>query len=178
MPGKLFTASFGGDYLHPHRHCFQYGYQKPGDTGKTMVSVIFENGELKPIDEARFQTEPRKDIVGWFNDMKELVKEKENWPRCISFTDRAPEPFRNKPYILPSGYVVREFLDENRILLESRSGIAVMNAEGQILGKFGLKGLLYDRNGMYFLTTGATSWIYAYDPASFVRIYHLTDEKK
>ena len=177
--GKLFEHHFAEDMRMYRPHLYYFGYA-------TELSNM-RNGDLKPV---RFMGGQLIDITQEEFDSTEskLCRHKNNDDRFteeyypvykVLFTDKAPEDFRGKTFILPRGYEPSWFDHKDRLILTNEKGsVMFVDASLKAVAKLHLKGEPVDYIDGHILTAGHHSfYAYCFHPTDTIRIYKLIERE-
>lgn len=170
--GKLFSFSFN-EYDHRLVNCALLGNDTPEAGPEDMRPVRFVHGQLEPIPQASVTCQKHGAEEAATDIDVDLSA------HTMTFLDGSPEAYRGKTFRLPTGYYPLDFDEKQRLFItKEQSSVAVMDASGEIIARFTVKGAPVAIGDGYILTVGPGSgWIYVYDPASKIRIYRLEENE-
>ena len=168
-PGKLFYDVFGNNHLNLVKpHCFLYGYT--GDNTHMLYPVRYTGTALIGITPEEFQESRTRD-----RNRDPRFKMKYRPTDTVTFSDDCPERYRGRTLPLPDGFYPVEFLSTGELLLAGNRRICLMDPEGRIVYRHGIKGDVADVVDNCLLTTTGNSFCgYCHEPGAAVFLYKLT----
>lgn len=171
-------SDFGPSWK-PRKHIFYLAqFHTLAEKHEPLPAFEFQKGKLIPADESMIQAAKVYTVsehpyfqIAFFPKFK------------VTFTELAPQAFRGKVFhAFPRGYAPYTFDERNRLILENgRGSVAFMNADGELLAKCSMKGILMDYRDGYFLTDSTPTfdpWGWGFNPQGTLRIYRITDRTK
>ncbi len=167
--GKIFYDIPGG--RTKKEHCYLFGYES---NSKVLHPVRFCGDRLEDISSEEFNKDRINKYSPRFYDTEFRAHV------CYTvFNELAPEPYRNRSMILPSGFYPCGFDGKGRLILDGQSKICIVNGDLKIIAKISIKGDVAEIMGDYILTSSGDSFCgYVYEPKAAVRIYKLTEKEE
>ena len=175
IPGKLFHTLFGAADHRGRASVYYYGYRDESSwlREEALSTVRFENGRLQPISQEEFDSAPYLD-PGY----ESPYFSHEYYPKIkVTFEEEAPTVLAGKSFVLPSGYFAFDIFGEDKLFLNGRNSLAVMDGNGQVIAKMSVKGNPVEMKDGYVLTvSGGSFGMYFHEPKAMVRIYEILDK--
>lgn len=166
-----------GPGWHSKEHIFYLAqFHTRAEMKEPLPAVEFREGRLIPADEASIRAAKPS-----LSREESPYFQTEFYPKMrVTFTELAPQTYRGKTFCaFPRGYAEYAFDENDRLILENgRGGVAFMNADGELLAKCSMKGILMDYRDGYFLTDSTpilSPWEWGYNPQGVIRIYRIVE---